>query len=133
MVIQFYAPWCEACTMIGRQYRKVAKDRQYSHISFATVNVDQAVELTEAKKVESVPTFLFVADGKVKARVVGVKNPDTFAEFLRKKIDKKMPAQTKSRYGKAVDSTKGFLRKSVDWIWNTSKNMMNNIKGWFVK
>ena len=131
MVVQFFAPWCEACKMIGGQYRQVAKDHLFAHITFATVNTDQAIELSETKKVESVPTFFLIADGKIKSRIVGIQDPDNFGAFLCERIQKKLPAPCKSRYKQTWDSTKGFFRNSIEWMWNSSKKLLNKVKGLF--
>jgi len=131
MVVKFFAPWCEACNMVASQYRKVSKDHLFSHITFATVNADQAGQLTDEKKVKSVPTFLFIADGKVKARVVGIKDPNTFETFLKQKIRAKLPARSPSRYRGAWGATTKYLKITADWLWAISFGFLGKIKGLF--
>lgn len=127
MVVKFFTPWCQACTMIAGTFEKIANNPQFSHINFVTVNADNAVDLTNEQKIKEVPTFLFIADGKIKSRVVGVEKPDTFEEFFTKRIIKKLPARKKTHRESLLEKTTDFFYKTTDWMWNISKKMFSAI------
>ena len=123
-VVNFFTPWCQACKMIGKAFHNVANDSRFSHINFITVNADNAIELTNEKKIKEVPTFLFIADGKIKSRIVGVEKPDDFEEFLTKKIIKKLPVKKRIRYEGIKNKITNFFNTAFSWAWSISKKSM---------
>jgi len=131
MVVKFFTPWCQACTMTASDFLKVSDDPRFSHIKFVTVNADHAVELSDEKKIREVPTFLFIVDGKIKSRTVGVKNPETFQEFLIERIERKLPARKKVGYEGAWENVTGFFDSIVGWIWDVTSKTVSTTKGFF--
>ena len=75
--------------------------------------------------------FYIVADGKVKSKTVGVKNPETFQEFMIKRIERKLPTKKKTRYENIWDKITGTFKRTFGWIWDISSKTISTTKGFF--
>ena len=69
VLLDFWAPWCAPCRMVGPVVEEIAAERQ--DIAVGKVNVDEQMELAMMFKVSSIPTLLVMEDGQVKAKTVG--------------------------------------------------------------
>lgn len=70
VLIDFWADWCGPCRMIGPIIEEVAAE--VSNITVAKVNVDDYPELAGKHGVMSIPTLLYLKDGKVVDTSVGL-------------------------------------------------------------
>ena len=62
VLLDFWAPWCTPCRMVGPILDEIAGER--SDIKVAKVNVDEQPELAGQFGVMSIPTVIFLKDGK---------------------------------------------------------------------
>jgi thioredoxin 2 len=68
-VVDFWAPWCGPCRMIGPVIEELAKQRR--DIRFAKLNVDENPSTSRAFGVQGIPLLVFFKDGVERGRVVG--------------------------------------------------------------
>jgi thioredoxin 1 len=87
-VIDFYADWCGPCKVLSPLMEELDRENKDRDVAYAKVNVDENQELAAAFGVMSIPTVVFLKDGKVAAKKIGV--------------------QEKQDYLKAVESAKSF-------------------------
>ena len=80
VLLDFWAPWCTPCRMVGPILDEIAGER--SDIKVAKVNVDEQPELAGQFGVMSIPTVIFLKDGKEIDRKVGVMPGDVFTGIL---------------------------------------------------
>jgi thioredoxin 1 len=82
LIVDFWAEWCAPCRAIAPTLEELAHDSG-GRATLAKVNVDEHPGLAARYGVRSIPTILFIRDGKVMDQVIGAV-PKT---QLKKKLD----------------------------------------------
>ena len=81
VMVDFYADWCGPCKMMMPIVGEMA-EKFDGKVKVGKVNVDEQQELAGKFNVMSIPSFVFVKDGKVAATKVGAMNRDAMEEQL---------------------------------------------------
>ena len=82
VVIDVFAEWCGPCQMMSPIFEEVEKELGEKY-KFAKFNIDEERDLAVKYGVSSIPTFLFVKDGKVIGKEVGYMSKD----ILQSKVE----------------------------------------------
>jgi len=80
VILDFWAPWCAPCRMLGPTMDEIAKERP--DIRVGKVNVDEEHELAAKYRIFSIPTLLVLKDGKVVNQAVGARPKNAILSML---------------------------------------------------
>ncbi len=83
-IVDFWAPWCGPCQMLGPVIDALAHDNKNQAIKFVKVNVDNESELATQFGVQSIPTVKFFKNGKIVDEFVGVLPKDKIKAMILK-------------------------------------------------
>jgi thioredoxin 1 len=85
VVVDFWAPWCGPCKMVAPTLDKLAKEFS-GKVVVAKVNTDEDNLWAQKYNIQSIPTMLFVHNGKIVHTQVGALPEgvlrQTFTQFL---------------------------------------------------
>jgi thioredoxin 1 len=70
LMVDFWAAWCGPCRAIAPVLEDIARTSAGA-VTLAKVNVDENPGLAARYGIRSIPTVLFVKDGKVRDQLVG--------------------------------------------------------------
>lgn len=80
VLLDFWAPWCGPCRMVGPILEEIAGER--SDIKIGKINVDEQLELASQFRVMSIPTLIVIKDGKIVNQSMGAKPKNAILAML---------------------------------------------------
>ena len=82
VLVDFWAPWCGPCRMLGPVIEEVAGEVKDAKI--CKVNVDENPDLAGKYQINAIPALMVFKGGKVVASAMGVQSKSTILEILKK-------------------------------------------------
>ena len=81
VLIDFYAEWCGPCRMMAPVVEQFAEEYE-GRVKIGKINVDEESDLAARFGVQSIPSFIFIKDGKVVDRVTGAMPKQVLKGYL---------------------------------------------------
>ena len=86
-VIDFWAPWCGPCKVMGPIIDRLAeKYADNENVIIRKVNADEFPQETADHGVRSIPTLIFKKNGEVFNRLIGVKKESELEAIINEAI-----------------------------------------------
>lgn len=82
--VDFWAPWCGPCRMMGPIVEELAKEMEGKNIKVGKLNVDENPNTAGQYNVMSIPTFLVFKGGQVVDQFVGGTQKEKLKELMEK-------------------------------------------------
>lgn len=81
VVVDFWAPWCGPCKMIGPIIEELS-DEYAGKVAFAKVNTDQNPQTPGEYGIMSIPSLLVFKDGELVDRAVGMRPKPALKQWI---------------------------------------------------
>ncbi|MCL5089863.1 MAG: thioredoxin [Candidatus Marsarchaeota archaeon] len=87
VIVDAWAEWCGPCRAYSPIIEETSKDYD-GKIKFVKVNVDENQKIAEKYNIMSIPTTLFVVEGKVKSFIVGAYPKNMLNKWIEENFKK---------------------------------------------
>ena len=81
VLVDMFATWCGPCKMMAPVVAQLAEEYEGT-VKVGKLDIDQNVDIVAQYKIMSVPTFLVIKDGEVKAKLIGAVSKEELVEVI---------------------------------------------------
>lgn len=82
VIVDVFAPWCGPCRQVAPIFDELSKELSHKY-KFVKLNIDEERDIAIQYNISSIPTFLFIKNGKIIGKETGYLSKET----LKKKIE----------------------------------------------
>ena len=86
VVVDFWAPWCGPCKMLGPVLEAIEKELG-EKVDFVKLNVDENPITSQTYRISSIPTVIIFKDGKVANTLVGFRPKQEMVALIQSNLE----------------------------------------------
>lgn len=83
VLVDFWAPWCAPCRMLGPIIEEVAEDAKES-IKVCKMNVDENREFPMKYGIMSIPTVMLFKGGELAESMIGLQDKSAYLDAIQR-------------------------------------------------
>lgn len=85
VVVDFWAPWCGPCKMLGPVLEEIEKELG-EKVEFVKMNVDENPVTSQTYKISSIPTVIIFKNGEVANTLVGFRPKQEIVALIQNNL-----------------------------------------------
>lgn len=83
VLVDFFASWCGPCKMMSPIIEEIQREME-GKIKVYKIDTDKEQNLAIEYGIMSIPTFIVFKDGKISAKVIGMKTKEELIKLINK-------------------------------------------------
>ncbi len=82
VLVDFWAPWCAPCRMLGPILEEI--DKELDDVTIGKLNVDENPQTAQEFQVMSIPLIILFKDGEAVENMIGLRPKEAYLDAIEK-------------------------------------------------